>query len=99
MATYIPSATNATQPTEDKTVESAALEFRTLKANVVPRLSTLETGLTAEIVNRTNADNLIVDMVAPYITEIANLGFTGNMDLGLVSESIIQSSFDLGTLT
>lgn len=34
MATYIPNASDATQPTEDKTVESAALEFRTLKALV-----------------------------------------------------------------
>lgn len=28
---YVPNAADATQPTEDKTVESAALEFRTLK--------------------------------------------------------------------
>ena len=34
MATYIPNASNATQPTEEKLIESAALEFRTLKARV-----------------------------------------------------------------
>jgi hypothetical protein len=31
---YVPNASDVTQPTEDKTVESAALEFRTLKADV-----------------------------------------------------------------
>ena len=31
MPTYVPNATQATEPTESQTVESAALEFRTLK--------------------------------------------------------------------
>ena len=31
---YVPNAVDTTQPTEDKFVESAALEFRTLKARV-----------------------------------------------------------------
>lgn len=31
MATYVPNAADPTQPTEDKFVESAALEFRTIK--------------------------------------------------------------------
>lgn len=35
MATYVPNASDPTQPTEDKFVESAALEFRTLKGSVV----------------------------------------------------------------
>lgn len=35
MATYVPNAADSTQPTEDKTVESAALEFRTLKVDVI----------------------------------------------------------------
>jgi len=35
MATYIPNAADPTQPTEDKFVESAALEFRTLKTQEV----------------------------------------------------------------
>jgi hypothetical protein len=49
MATYIPNATQTTEPTEDKTVESAALEFRTLKTSVNSRITT-------EITDRTNAD-------------------------------------------
>lgn len=35
---YVPNASDATQPTEDKTVESAALEFRTLKLDVIRSL-------------------------------------------------------------
>jgi len=34
MATYVPNATQTTEPLESQTVESAALEFRTLKARV-----------------------------------------------------------------
>jgi len=34
MATYVPNATDFTEPLESQTVESAALEFRTLKARV-----------------------------------------------------------------
>ena len=44
MATYVPNATQTTEPTEDKTVESAALEFRTLKT----RVNDLETALEAD---------------------------------------------------
>lgn len=35
---YVPNAADSTQPTEDKTVESAALEFRTLKVDVIRSL-------------------------------------------------------------
>jgi len=35
MATYVPNATDTTEPVESQTVESAALEFRTLKTRVV----------------------------------------------------------------
>lgn len=34
MATYVPNATDATEPTTSKTVESAAEEFRTLKGSI-----------------------------------------------------------------
>lgn len=34
MATYVPNATNATEPTSSRTVDSAAEEFRTLKNSV-----------------------------------------------------------------
>lgn len=44
MATYIPNASDTAQPTEDKTVESAALEFRTLKSYTTRALVAPETG-------------------------------------------------------
>ena len=42
MATYIPNATQTTEPVESRTVESAALEFRTLKASVNSRIDAEE---------------------------------------------------------
>lgn len=38
MATYIPNATQLAEPVESRTVESAALEFRTLKTSINERL-------------------------------------------------------------
>lgn len=42
MATYVPNATQATEPVESRTVESAALEFRTLKDSINTRIAALE---------------------------------------------------------
>jgi len=39
MATYVPNATQTTEPVESRTVESAALEFRTLKTSVNSRVA------------------------------------------------------------
>lgn len=65
MATYIPNASDATQPTEDKTVESAALEFRTLKALV-----------TAEDVKDLRVPEASVGMVPALATRAGKvLGF------------------------
>lgn len=44
MATYVPNATQATEPVESRTVESAALEFRTLKERVNTLADTVEAG-------------------------------------------------------
>lgn len=41
MPAYVPNAADVTQPTEDKFVESAALEFRTAKAALASQLSSL----------------------------------------------------------
>ena len=58
MATYVPNAADFTEPLESQTVESAALEFRTLKTSVNSRLAT-------EITDRTNADtNLQVQITS-----------------------------------
>ncbi len=56
MATYIPNATQTTEPVESRTVESAALEFRTLKASINGRIEDVQDDLDAEIVNRIAGD-------------------------------------------
>jgi len=61
MATYIPNADDLTQPTEDKQVVSAALEFRTLKVKVESnqtRLDSLEANLSAVSVGGANTINV-----------------------------------------
>ena len=43
MATYVPNATQTSEPVASRTVESAALEFRTLKTSVNSRIAAEET--------------------------------------------------------
>lgn len=54
---YIPNATDVTEPVESQTVESAALEFRTLKTSVNGRLASLQAELDAEEVARAAGDS------------------------------------------
>ena len=56
MATYIPNATQTTEPVESRTVESAALEFRTLKGSINGRIGDVQAALDAEIANRIAGD-------------------------------------------
>lgn len=56
MATYIPNATQTTEPVESRTVESAALEFRTLKTSITARIEDVQDNLDTEIVNRIAGD-------------------------------------------
>jgi len=56
MATYIPNATQTTEPVESRTVESAALEFRTLKASINARFEDVQGALDAEIASRIAGD-------------------------------------------
>jgi len=72
MATYVPNATDATQPTEDKTVESAALEFRTLKS----RVNALETAVNAEDVKDLRVPEASVGAIPNVATRAGKaLGF------------------------
>lgn len=57
MATYIPNATQTTEPAESRTVESAALEFRTLKTSINERIEDVQDNLDAEVVSRIAADS------------------------------------------
>ena len=56
MATYIPNAAQTTEPVESRTVESAALEFRTLKASINGRIGGVQAALDAETAARIAGD-------------------------------------------
>jgi len=56
MATYVPNATQTTEPVESQTVESAALEFRTLKTSINGRVAALQTEVDTEETTRAVAD-------------------------------------------
>ena len=56
MATYIPNAAQTTEPVESRTVESAALEFRTLKTSVNARIEAVQDDINTEIANRIAGD-------------------------------------------
>jgi len=99
MATYVPNATQATEPIASRPVESAALEFRTLKTSITSRVDSLQTELDAETIERTNADNAIVASISPYIDQVALVNFPNNFDLGFVSDPIAPSNFfDFGSI-
>lgn len=72
MATYVPNATDSSQPTASQTVESAAAEFRTLKT----RVNALETVMNAEDVKDLRVPELTVGLVPPATTRAGKvLGF------------------------
>jgi hypothetical protein len=99
MATYVPNAITTTEPVESRSVESAALEFRTLKTSVTSRVDALQVGLAAEQVNRTNADNAIVASISPYIDQVALVNFPNNFDLGFISDPVASLNFfDFGSI-
>jgi len=60
MATYVPNATQTTEPVESRTVESAALEFRTLKTSVNSRVDALQVELDAEQADRSADEAALV---------------------------------------
>jgi hypothetical protein len=81
MATYVPNAADATEPVESQTVESAALEFRTLKTKVIADKSdidadiqTLTADLAAESIIRADVDTVLTDKVMELDYAISALG-------------------------
>ena len=69
MATYIPNAEDATEPVESREVESAALEFRTLKTRVIEQVEGLQENIDSEEAARIAGDakslRVVEDAVAP----------------------------------
>jgi len=105
MATYIPNATQTTEPVESRTVESAALEFRTLKTSITARIEDVQDGLDAEIVNRVagdanlqtqnNAQDVRLQAIEAALLAIGEGGLPGTVYVQRLSGTGAQTSFTL----
>ena len=105
MATYIPNATQTTEPVESRTVESAALEFRTLKASVNSRIEGVQDNLDAEIVNRiagdanlqtqNNAQDVRIQAIEAALLAIGEGGLPGTVYVQRLSGTGAQTVFTL----
>lgn len=73
MATYVPNATDTTEPVESQTVESAALEFRTLKTRVVADKLELDSevlSLAADLAAESNTRTIVDSVITAKVTEL-----------------------------
>lgn len=105
MATYIPNATQTTEPVESRTVESAALEFRTLKASINARIEDVQDGLDTEIVNRiagdanlqtqNNAQDVRLTAIENALLSIGEGGLPGTVYVQRFSGTGVQTAFTL----
>lgn len=105
MATYIPNATQTTEPVESRTVESAALEFRTLKTSINARIEDVQDGLDAEIVNRiagdanlqtqNNAQAVRLAAIENALLSIGEGGLPGTVYVQRFSGTGVQTAFTL----
>jgi len=81
MATYVPNATQTTEPVESQTVESAALEFRTLKA----RVNALAASVTADDLTDLRVPETSIAVLPPVAARAGKvLGFDAGGDPTLV---------------
>jgi hypothetical protein len=105
MATYIPNATQTTEPIESRTVESAALEFRTLKASINGRIEDVQDTLDTEIVNRiagdanlqtqNNAQDVRLTAIENALLSIGEGGLPGTVYVQRLSGTGVQTAFTL----
>jgi len=105
MATYIPNATQTTEPVESRTVESAALEFRTLKASINGRIEDVQDDLDAEIVNRiagdanlqtqNNNQDVRIQAIEAALLAIGEGGLPGTVYVQRLSGTGAQTAFTL----
>lgn len=105
MATYIPNATQTTEPVESRTVESAALEFRTLKASINGRIEDVQDDLDAEIVNRiagdanlqtqNNSQDVRIQAIEAALLAIGEGGLPGTVYVQRLSGTGAQTVFTL----
>ena len=107
MATYIPNATQTTEPVESRTVESAALEFRTLKTSINTRIEDVQDNLDTEIVNRiaadatlqtqSNAHDVRLQAIEAALLAIGEGGLLGTVYVQRLSGTGAQTVFTLNT--
>lgn len=105
MATYIPNATQTTEPVESRTVESAALEFRTLKTSINARIEDVQDELDTEIVNRiagdaqlqtqNNAQDVRLQAIEAALLAIGEGGLPGTVYVQRLSGTGAQTAFTL----
>ena len=103
MATYVPNATQATEPIASRPVESAALEFRTLKTSITSRVDSLQTELDAEQADRIANESALAATAA---LETVNRTNADNAIVASISPYIDQvalvnfpNNFDLGFIS
>lgn len=98
MATYIPNATQTTEPVESRTVESAALEFRTLKSSVNGRIDAEEAARIAGDVTlqtQNNAQDARLTAVENALLSIGEGGLPGTVYVQRLSGTGAQTVFTL----
>ena len=98
MATYIPNATQTTEPVESRTVESAALEFRTLKASTDSRITAEEAARIAGDANlqtQNNAQDVRLQAIEAALLAIGEGGLPGTVYVQRLSGTGAQTAFTL----
>lgn len=88
MATYIPNATQTTEPVESRTVESAALEFRTLKASINGRIE--------DVQEQNNNQDVRIQAIEAALLVIGEGGLPGTVYVQRLSGTGAQTAFTLG---
>lgn len=109
MATYVPNASDVTQPTGDKKVASAAPEFRTAKTKLVKTLSVPEAGefpaypallqRALKIANFDLGGNPQTLISVGDVLDLLALNPTElvfPLDLGFIADTYVTSTYDLG---
>lgn len=87
MTTYIPNATQTAEPIESRTVESAALEFRTLKASVTGRIANLQA--------QNNSQDVRIQAIEAALLAIGEGGLPGTVYVQRLSGNGAQTTFTL----
>lgn len=98
MATYIPNATQTTEPVESRTVESAALEFRTLKTSVNSRIAAEEAARIAadSALQATDAtQDVRLTAIENALLSIGEGGLPGTVYVQRFSGTGVQTAFTL----